>query len=169
MSDDIVMSKCDVVVSFLVFWVYCLICIGLVVGGFGVYWLQFLQLLFQLQELIVYVVDCFQQMDVEVIDVGFVFDVQEVVFVVEKLCQVDCDFIVMFIMIYLMLLMVLLIVQCVNMLVLVIDLQLIIKMDYVLFGIGEWFVYCGQCLIFEIGNVFWCVNIFFCLVLGWLW
>lgn len=141
---------------------------GLVAGGHGAYWPQFLQLLSQLQESTAYVVDRFQQMDTEVSDVGVVSDAQEAAAAAEKLRQADCDLIVMFITTYLTSSMVLPIPQRTNTPVLVIDLQPTTKMDHALFGTGEWLASCGQCSIPEIGNVFRRANIPFRSVSGWL-
>ncbi len=128
--------------------------IGLVAGGLGAYWPQFPELLPILKESTAYVVDRFQGMDAEVIDVGFVSDAQESAVAAEKLRLADCDLIVMFITTYLTSSMVLPIAQRGNTPVLVIDLQPTSKMDHATFTTGDWLAYCGQCSIPEIGNLF---------------
>ncbi|WP_309619765.1 L-fucose/L-arabinose isomerase family protein [Salinibacterium sp.] len=142
--------------------------IGLVAGGLGAYWPQFPQLLPQLQESTRYVVDRFEKMDGEVIDVGFVSDAQEAAVAAETLRRADCDLIVMFITTYLTSSMVLPIAQRAGVPVLVIDLQPTLTMDHATFGTGEWLAYCGQCSIPEIGNVFRRAGIPFRSVSGYL-
>lgn len=142
--------------------------IGLVAGGLGAYWPQFPQLLPQLRESTAYVVGRFEQLNGEVVDVGFVSDAQEATRAAEQLRVADCDLIVMFITTYLTSSMVLPIAQRAKTPVLVIDLQPTEKMDHGIFGTGEWLAYCGQCSIPEIGNVFRRADIPFRSVSGYL-
>jgi L-arabinose isomerase len=142
--------------------------VGLVAGGLGAYWPQFPQLRPVLEASTAYVVERFEAMDQEVIDVGFVSDAPEAAIAAEKLRAADCDLIVMFITTYLTSSMVLPIAQRANTPVLVIDLQPDTKMDHATFGTGEWLAYCGQCSIPEIGNVFRRAGIPFRSVSGWL-
>lgn len=128
--------------------------IGLVAGGLGTYWPQFPTLLPQLQESARYVSGRFQEMDAEVIDVGFISDAQEGTVAAEKLRAADCDLIVMFLTTYLTSSMVLPIAQRSNTPVLVIDMQPSEKMDHATFDTGAWLAYCGQCSVPEVGNVF---------------
>lgn len=128
--------------------------IGLVAGGLGTYWPQFPTLLPQLQESARYVSGRFQEMDAEVIDVGFISDAQEGAVAAEKLRAADCDLIVMFLTTYLTSSMVLPIAQRSNTPVLVIDMQPSEKMDHANFDTGAWLAYCGQCSVPEVGNVF---------------
>ncbi|MBG6055237.1 L-arabinose isomerase [Salinibacterium sp. CAN_S4] len=142
--------------------------IGLVAGGLGTYWPQFPGLLPQLQESATYVSDRFEQMDADVIDVGFISDAQEGVAAGEKLRVADCDLIVMFLTTYLTSSMVLPIAQRSNTPVLVIDLQPTEKMDRANFDTGLWLAYCGQCPVPEVGNVFRRAGIPFRSVSGYL-
>jgi L-arabinose isomerase len=142
--------------------------VGLVAGGLGTYWPQFPGLLPQLQESSRYVSERFQQMDAEVVDVGFVSDAQEAALAAEKLRAADCDLIVMFLTTYLTSSMVLPIAQRGNTPVLVIDLQPTEKMDHANFDTGLWLAYCGQCPVPEVGNVFRRAGIPFRSVSGWL-
>ncbi|MGK9147890.1 L-fucose/L-arabinose isomerase family protein [Plantibacter flavus] len=142
--------------------------IGLVAGGLGTYWPQFPELLPQLQESARYVSERFQQMDAEVVDVGFISDAQEGDAAAERLRQGDCDLIVLFLTTYLTSSMVLPIAQRANTPVLVIDLQPTEKMDHASFDTGAWLAYCGQCPVPEVGNVFRRAGIPFRSVSGWL-
>jgi len=142
--------------------------IGLVAGGLGTYWPQFPELLPQLQESARYVSERFQQMDAEVVDVGFISDAQEGDAAAERLRQGDCDLIVLFLTTYLTSSMVLPIAQRANTPVLVIDLQPTEKMDHARFDTGAWLAYCGQCPVPEVGNVFRRAGIPFRSVSGWL-
>lgn len=142
--------------------------IGLVAGGLGTYWPQFSDLLPQLQESARYVSDRFQQMDAEVVDVGFISDAQEGDAAAERLRQADCDLIVLFLTTYLTSSMVLPIAQRANTPVLVIDLQPTERMDHATFDTGAWLAYCGQCPVPEVGNVFRRAGIPFRSVSGWL-
>ncbi|MET3511693.1 L-fucose/L-arabinose isomerase family protein [Plantibacter flavus] len=142
--------------------------IGLIAGGLGTYWPQFPELLPQLQESARYVSERFQQMDAEVIDVGFISDAQEGDAAAEQLRQGDCDLIVLFLTTYLTSSMVLPIAQRANTPVLVIDLQPTERMDHASFDTGAWLAYCGQCPVPEVGNVFRRAGIPFRSVSGWL-
>ncbi|MBD8468011.1 L-fucose/L-arabinose isomerase family protein [Plantibacter flavus] len=142
--------------------------IGLVAGGLGTYWPQFPELLPQLQASARYVSERFQQMDAEVVDVGFISDAQEGDAAAEQLRQGDCDLIVLFLTTYLTSSMVLPIAQRANTPVLVIDLQPTERMDHASFDTGAWLAYCGQCPVPEVGNVFRRAGIPFRSVSGWL-
>ena len=142
--------------------------IGLVAGGLGAYWPQFPNLLPQLQQSTKYVTERFTQMNAEVIDAGFVSDVQDANAAAEKLRVGDCDLIVMFLTTYLTSSMVLPIAQRTGTPVLVINLQPTEKMDHASFGTGEWLAYCGQCAVPEVANVFRRAHIEFRTVTGWL-
>jgi L-arabinose isomerase len=142
--------------------------IGLVAGGLGTYWPQFPELLPQLQTSARYVSERFQQMDAEVVDVGFISDAQEGDTAAEQLRQGDCDLIVLFLTTYLTSSMVLPIAQRANTPVLVIDLQPTERMDHASFDTGAWLAYCGQCPVPEVGNVFRRAGIPFRSVSGWL-
>ncbi|ROR80252.1 L-arabinose isomerase [Plantibacter flavus] len=142
--------------------------LGLVAGGLGTYWPQFPELLPQLQASARYVSERFQQMDAEVVDVGFISDAQEGDAAAEQLRQGDCDLIVLFLTTYLTSSMVLPIAQRANTPVLVIDLQPTERMDHASFDTGAWLAYCGQCPVPEVGNVFRRAGIPFRSVSGWL-
>jgi L-arabinose isomerase len=142
--------------------------IGLVAGGLGTYWPQFPELLPQLQASARYVSERFQQMDAEVVDVGFISDAQEGDAAAEQLRQGDCDLIVLFLTTYLTSSMVLPIAQRANTPVLVIDLQPTERMDHASFDTGAWLAYCGPCPVPEVGNVFRRAGIPFRSVSGWL-
>lgn len=142
--------------------------IGLVSGGLGAYWPQFPQLLPQLTDSAEYVASRFEQMDAEVIDVGFVSDAPDAAAAAERLRIADCDLIVLFVATYLTSSMVLPIAQRTGTPVLVVDLQPTEKMEHAAFGTSEWLAYCGQCPIPEIGNVFLRAGIPFRSVSGWL-
>ena len=70
--------------------------IGLVSGGLGTYWPQFPNLLPQLQESALYVARRFEQLEAQVVDVGFISDAQEGAVAAETLRKADCDLIVLF-------------------------------------------------------------------------
>jgi L-arabinose isomerase len=128
--------------------------IGLVAGGLAAYWPQFPDLLPQLQESSAYVTGRFNELDAEVVDVGFVSDAQEATAAAEKLRVADCDLIVIFLTTYLTSSMVLPIAQKSHTPVLVIDLQPTEAMDHANFDTGKWLAYCGQCPVPEVANVF---------------
>jgi L-arabinose isomerase len=128
--------------------------IGLVAGGLAAYWPQFPELLPQLQESSRYVTSRFNELDAEVVDVGFVSDAREATVAAEKLRVADCDLIVIFLTTYLTASMVLPIAQRSATPVLVIDLQPTEAMDHANFDTGKWLAYCGQCPVPEVANVF---------------
>jgi L-arabinose isomerase len=128
--------------------------IGLVAGGLGAYWPQFPELLPQLKASAKYVTQRFNQLDAEVVDVGFISDAQEAAKAAELLRKADTDLIVIFLTTYLTSSMVLPIAQRSNTPVLVIDLQPTEAMDHASFDTGKWLAYCGQCPVPEVGNVF---------------
>ncbi|MFI9170154.1 arabinose isomerase [Streptomyces lincolnensis] len=142
--------------------------IGLVAGGLGTYWPQFPGLLPQLKESAAYVTDRLQQLDAEVVDVGFVSDAQDGAAAAEQLRRADCDLIVLFLTTYLTSSMVLPIAQRSHTPVLVIDLQPSERMDHPTFDTGAWLAYCAQCSVPEVGNVFRRAGIPFRSVSGWL-
>ncbi|WP_460979806.1 arabinose isomerase, partial [Pseudactinotalea suaedae] len=142
--------------------------IGLVAGGLGTYWPQFPDLLPQLQESARQVSERFRDLDVEVVDVGFLSDAQDGARAAERLRTADCDLIVLFVTTYLTSSMVLPIAQRSHTPVLVLDLQPTERMDHATFTTGDWLAYCGQCSIPEIGNVFRRAGIPFRSVSGWL-
>lgn len=142
--------------------------IGLVAGGLGTYWPQFPDLLPQLQASARHVSQRFQEMDVDVTDVGFISDAREGATAAEQLRQVDCDLIVLFLTTYLTSSMVLPIAQRSHAPVLVIDLQPTERMDHANVDTGDWLAYCGQCPVPEVGNVFRRAGIEFRSVSGWL-
>ncbi|MFW6598504.1 arabinose isomerase [Propionibacteriaceae bacterium Y2011] len=142
--------------------------VGLVSGGLGTYWPQFPDLLPQLQASAQTVSSRFAEMDVDVIDVGFVSDATEGAAAAERLRTADCDIIVMFLATYLTSSMVLPIAQRSHAPVLVVDLQPTERMDHASFDTGAWLAYCGQCPVPELGNVFRRAGIEFRSVSGWL-
>ena len=142
--------------------------IGLVSGGLGAYWPQFPDLLPQLQASSRYVTERFDQLDAEVVDVGFISDAQEAGIAAEKLRLADCDLIVVFLATYLTSSMVLPIAQRAKTPVLVIDLQPTEAMDHAAFDTGQWLAYCGQCPVPEVANVFRRAGITFRSVSGYL-
>ncbi len=74
--------------------------VGLVAGGLGAYWPQFPQLLPQLQGSARRVSERMQDLDCEVVDVGFVSDAQEAAVAAERLRAAGCDLIVGFLTTY---------------------------------------------------------------------
>lgn len=142
--------------------------IGLVAGGLAAYWPQFPELLPQLRESSRYVTGRFNELDAEVVDVGFVSDAQEATAAAERLRVADCDLIVIFLTTYLTSSMVLPIAQRAKTPVLVIDLQPTEAMDHAGFDTGKWLAYCGQCPVPEVANVFKRAGIPFRSVSGYL-
>ncbi|BCW44866.1 L-arabinose isomerase [Arthrobacter sp. StoSoilB5] len=128
--------------------------VGLVAGGLAAYWPQFPDLLPQLKESTAYVVERFQEMDVEVLDAGFVSNAQDAAAAAEQLRRADLDLIVIFLTTYLTSSMVLPIAQRTQTPVLLIDLQPTEAMEHANFDTGMWLAYCGQCPVPEVGNVF---------------
>jgi L-arabinose isomerase len=115
-----------------------------------------------------YVVQRLEQLDADVIDVGFISDAQEGAIAAERLRGADCDLIILFLTTYLTSSMVLPIAQRSNTPVLVVDLQPSARMDHASFDTGAWLAYCGQCPVPELGNVFRRAGIPFRSVSGWL-
>lgn len=142
--------------------------IGLVSGGLAAYWPQFPALLPKLKESSNYVTKQFNELNVEVVDVGFVSDVKESYEAAEKLRVGDCDLIVVFLTTYLTASMVLPIAQKTHTPILLLDLQPTEVMDHKNFGTGDWLAYCGQCPLPEIANVFRRAGIPFRSVSGYL-
>ena len=128
--------------------------IGLVAGGLGAYWPQFPGLLDQLQASARFVSKRLQQMDCEVVDVGFISDPREGAAAAERLRAADCDMVVIYLTTYLTSSMVLPIAQRAQAPVLVIDMQPSEHMDHANFDTGKWLAYCGQCPLPEVANVF---------------
>jgi L-arabinose isomerase len=128
--------------------------VGLVSGGLGTYWPQFPDLLPQLRESARYVAGRLEQLEAQVVDVGFISDAPEGAAAAETLRKADCDLIVLFLTTYLTSSMVLPIAQRSGAPVLVIDLQPTESMDHATFDTGQWLAYCGQCSVPEVGNVF---------------
>lgn len=142
--------------------------LGLVSGGLGAYWPQFPGLLPQLQESAAYVGQRFEDTGNDVVNVGFISDVQDADRAAERLRQADCDLIVIFAATYLTSSMVLPIAQRTGTPVLLIDLQPTEAMDHARTGTGEWLAYCGQCPVPEVANVFRRAGIPFRSVSGYL-
>ena len=128
--------------------------VGLVAGGLGTYWPQFPQLLPQLQASAKYVSERIGEMDVELVDVGFISDPQEGAVAAEKLRAAGCDMIVMFLTTYMTSSMIIPIAQRANSPVLVINLQPTEQMDHANFDTGAWLAYCGACPLPEVANAF---------------
>src|SRR5215467_8706661 len=74
--------------------------VGLVAGGLGAYWPQFPDLLPQLQASARRVSTRMQELDCEVVDVGFISDAQEGSRAAEALRVAGCDLIVGFLTTY---------------------------------------------------------------------
>jgi L-arabinose isomerase len=142
--------------------------IGLVAGGLGAYWPQFPNLLPQLQKSANRVSERMQQLDCEVIDVGFISDAQDGARAAETLREAGCDLIVGFLTTYMTATMLLPIAQRSGAPVLVINLQPSEHMDHATFGTGEWLAYCGACPLPEIANTFMRAGIEFRSVSGYL-
>ncbi|MDX6222798.1 MAG: L-arabinose isomerase [Frankiales bacterium] len=142
--------------------------IGLVAGGLGAYWPQFPNLLPQLQQSAKRVGERMQQLDCEVIDVGFISDAQDGARAAEQLREAGCDLIVSFLTTYMTATMLLPIAQRSGAPVLVINLQPSEVMDHATFGTGEWLAYCGACPLPEIANTFLRAGVDFRSVSGFL-
>ncbi|MDX6256485.1 MAG: L-arabinose isomerase [Frankiales bacterium] len=142
--------------------------IGLVAGGLGAYWPQFPNLLPQLQLSAKRVGERMQQLDCEVVDVGFISDAQDGARAAEQLREAGCDLIVGFLTTYMTATMLLPIAQRSGAPVLVINLQPSEVMDHATFGTGEWLAYCGACPLPEIANTFLRAGVDFRSVSGYL-
>ncbi|MDX6228226.1 MAG: L-arabinose isomerase [Frankiales bacterium] len=142
--------------------------IGLVAGGLGAYWPQFPNLLPQLQLSAKRVGERMQQLDCEVVDVGFISDAQDGARAAEQLREAGCDLIVSFLTTYMTATMLLPIAQRSGAPVLVINLQPSEVMDHATFGTGEWLAYCGACPLPEIANTFLRAGVDFRSVSGYL-
>jgi L-arabinose isomerase len=128
--------------------------VGLVAGGLGTYWPQFPGLLQQLQKSANYVSQRLGEMDVELVDVGFISDAQEGAAAAEKLRVAGVDMIVGFLTTYMTATMIVPIAQRANAPVLLINLQPTEQMDHANFDTGAWLAYCGACPLPEMANAF---------------
>ena len=128
--------------------------IGLVAGGLGAYWPQFLELLPQLQASARRVSERFAALDCEVVDVGFISDAQEGAVAAEKLRLADCDLIVGFLTTYMTASMLVPVAQRSGAPVLLLNLQPTESMDHSSFDTGAWLAYCGACPLPEMANAF---------------
>jgi L-arabinose isomerase len=128
--------------------------VGLVAGGLGTYWPQFPGLLQQLQKSANYVSQRLGDMDVELVDVGFISDAQEGAAAAEKLRVAGVDMIVGFLTTYMTATMIVPIAQRANAPVLLINLQPTEQMDHANFDTGDWLAYCGACPLPEMANAF---------------
>ena len=128
--------------------------VGLVAGGLGTYWPQFPGLLSQLQASSRSVSERIANMDVELVDVGFISDAQEGASAAEKLRAAGCDLIVTFLTTYMTSSMIIPIAQRANAPVLLINLQPTEQMDHESFDTGAWLAYCGACPLPEMANAF---------------
>ncbi|KQS66725.1 L-fucose/L-arabinose isomerase family protein [Modestobacter sp. Leaf380] len=128
--------------------------VGLVAGGLGAYWPQFPQLLPQLQASARRVSERMQDLDCEVVDVGFVSDAQEAAVAAERLRAAGCDLIVGFLTTYMTASMLVPVAQRAGAPVLLLNLQPTEVMDHATFGTGEWLAYCGACPLPEMANSF---------------
>ncbi len=142
--------------------------IGLVAGGLGAYWPQFPNLLPQLRVSAARVSERMQELDCEVVDVGFISDAQDGARAAEQLREAGCDLIVSFLTTYMTATMLLPIAQRSGAPVLVINLQPSEVMDHATFGTGEWLAYCGACPLPEIANTFMRAGVEFRSVSGFL-
>lgn len=142
--------------------------VGLVAGGLGTYWPQFPGLLPQLKASSSFVSKRIADMNVELIDVGFISDAQEGVIAAEKLREAGCDLIVTFLTTYMTSSMIVPIAQRANAPVLLINLQPTEQMNHDSFDTGAWLAYCGACPLPEIANAFERVGVPFRSVSGYL-
>ncbi|HEY2041570.1 MAG TPA: hypothetical protein VGH11_02755, partial [Jatrophihabitans sp.] len=110
--------------------------VGLVAGGLGAYWPQFPDLLPQLQRSSARVSERMQELDCEVIDVGFISDAEEGARAAERLRVAGCDLIVGFLTTYMTASMLLPIAQRSAAPVLLINLQPTETMDHANFDTG---------------------------------
>ncbi len=142
--------------------------VGLVAGGLGAYWPQFPDLLPQLQASARRVSARMQELDCEVVDVGFISDAQEGAAAAEALRVAGCDLIVGFLTTYMTASMLVPIAQRSGAPVLLINLQPTEAMDHATFDTGQWLAYCGACPMPEMANAFLRVGVPFRSVSGYL-
>jgi L-arabinose isomerase len=95
-----------------------------------------------------------QELDCEVIDVGFISDAEEGARAAERLRVAGCDLIVGFLTTYMTASMLLPIAQRSAAPVLLINLQPTETMDHANFDTGQWIAYCGACPLPEMANTF---------------
>jgi L-arabinose isomerase len=142
--------------------------IGLVAGGLGAYWPQFPDLLPQLKSSASQVSARLQELDANVIDVGFISDAAEAGRAAERLRTAGCDLIVCFLTTYMTATMVVPIAQHSAAPVLFINLQPREAMDHATFDTGQWLAYCGCCPLPEMANAFERCGLIFRSVSGYL-
>jgi L-arabinose isomerase len=142
--------------------------IGLVAGGLGAYWPQFPDLLPQLQASARRVSQRVQELDCDVVDVGFISDAEDGVRAAEQLRVAGCDLIVGFLTTYMTASMLAPIAQRSGAPVLIINLQPTEAMDHATFDTGQWLAYCGACPLPEMANAFLRLGVPFRSVSGYL-
>jgi L-arabinose isomerase len=142
--------------------------VGLVAGGLGAYWPQFPDLLPQLQASARRVSERMQQLDCDVVDVGFISDAEDGARAAEELRVAGCDLIVGFLTTYMTASMLAPIAQRSGAPVLLINLQPTEAMDHANFDTGQWLAYCGACPLPEMANTFLRLGIPFRSVSGYL-
>src|SRR3954463_8125986 len=142
--------------------------VGLVAGGLGAYWPQFPALLPQLRVSARRVSQRLAGLDCEVVDAGFISDVQEGAAAAEKLRTADCDLIVGFLTTYMTATMLVPVAQRSGAPVLLINLQPTESMDHETFDTGQWLAYCGACPLPDMANAFLRCGIPFRSVSGYL-
>jgi L-arabinose isomerase len=142
--------------------------IGLVAGGLGAYWPQFPDLLPQLQASARRVSQRMQDLDCEVVDVGFISDAEDGARAAEQLRVAGCDLIVGFLTTYMTASMLAPIAQRSGAPVLLINLQPTAAMDHATFDTGQWLAYCGACPLPEMANTFLRLGVPFRSVSGYL-
>ncbi|HEY3633343.1 MAG TPA: L-fucose/L-arabinose isomerase family protein [Jatrophihabitantaceae bacterium] len=142
--------------------------VGLVAGGLGAYWPQFPDLLPTLRRSAARVSSRMQELDCDVLDVGFISDASEGAAAAEKLRAAGCDLIVGFLTTYMTASMLLPIAQRSGAPVLLINLQPTEAMDHATFDTGQWLAYCGACPLPEMANTFVRAGIPFRSVSGYL-
>ncbi len=142
--------------------------VGLVAGGLGAYWPQFPDLLPQLQASARTVAARMQELDCDVVDVGFISDAEDGARAAEQLRIAGCDLIVGFLTTYMTASMLVPVAQRSDAPVLLINLQPSPKMDHANFDTGQWLAYCGACPLPEMANTFLRCGIPFRSVSGYL-
>jgi L-arabinose isomerase len=142
--------------------------VGLVAGGLGAYWPQFPDLLPQLQASARRVSERMQQLDCDVVDVGFISDAEDGARAAEQLRVAGCDLIVGFLTTYMTASMLAPVAQRSGAPVLLINLQPTEAMDHATFDTGQWLAYCGACPLPEMANTFLRLGIPFRSVSGYL-